>query len=236
MAGLMAQRRLTPELLDHLPPTDAQAIGSRRDLVWINAIMFQAAIMSRRLRKDLPGPPRRILEIGCGDGAFMLAVARRMARHWPDVQVVLLDQQDLVPSERRRRFVELGWRIDTVTSDALAWMEQAPAGEFDLVTANLFLHHFDEAQLTRLLAAARRLAPAFVATEPRRGAVALAATGLLRVIGANAVTLHDAAVSVQAGFAGQELSRLWPDADRMKIRERAEGPFTHLFSAVEAAP
>ena len=231
MAGVLAERHLTPELLDHLPASDPQAVGSRRDLVRINAVMFQAAIMARRLHHDVPQPPRRILEIGCGDGAFMLAVLKRMKRYWSGGELVLLDQQDLVSVVRRARFAELGWQVETVKADALEWMEQPAAGAFDLVTANLFLHHFDEPQLTHLLDAAARLAPAFVATEPRRSGAALAATGLLWVIGANAVTLHDAAASVRAGFTEGELSKLWPGTGSMTLREAAVGPFTHVFSA-----
>ncbi|KQU94294.1 hypothetical protein ASC68_21790 [Devosia sp. Root105] len=235
MAG-MPVRRLSPELLDQLPASDPEAIGSRRDLARINAIMFQAAIMCRRLRRDLQRPPRRILEIGCGDGGFMLAVLKRMRRHWPGGEIVLLDQQDLVPSRRLGAFADLGWQAETVTADALVWMEQSPSTGFDLVTANLFLHHFAEAGLTRLLAAASRLAPVFVATEPSRNAAALTATGLLRAIGANAVTLHDAAASVRAGFAGQELSRLWPGGQAMTAREGTVGLFTHVFSARSTPP
>lgn len=234
MAGALAERRLTPELLDHLPASDPQAVGSRRDLVRINAVMFQASIMAWRLRRDLQPPPRRILEIGCGDGAFMLAVLKRMKQHWPGGELVLLDQQDLVSTKRRVRFAELGWQVETVKADALEWTEQSAVG-FDLVAANLFLHHFDEAELARLLSATARLAPAFVATEPQRTGIALAATGLLRAIGANAVTLHDAAVSVRAGFAGQELSGLWPGGAAMTVREAGVGPFTHVFSARSAA-
>ena len=235
MDGTLTERRLTPELLDHLPASDPQAMGSRRDLVRINAVMFQAGIMARRLRFDVPQPPRRILEIGCGDGAFMLAVLKRMKRHWPGGELVMLDQQDLVPLVRRARFAELGWHVGTVRADALEWMEQGTPGDFDLVTANLFLHHFDTPELVRLLAAAERLAPAFVATEPRRSGVALAATGLLRVIGVNAVTLHDAAASVRAGFVAGEVSALWPDTGSMTLHEGAVGPFTHVFSASATA-
>jgi hypothetical protein len=230
MAGMLAERRMALELLDYLPASDPRAVRSRRDLVRINAVMFQAAIMAWRLLRDLPQPPRRILEIGCGDGAFMLAVLKRMRGHWPGGELVLLDQQDLVSPERQARFGELGWRVQTVKSDALVWMEQS-ATRFDLVTANLFLHHFAEAELTRLLSATARLAPAFVATEPRRNGLALAATGLLRAIGANAVTLHDAAVSVGAGFTRRELSGLWPGGAAMTVQERSVGPFTHVFSA-----
>ncbi|RWK42513.1 MAG: hypothetical protein EOR47_34925, partial [Mesorhizobium sp.] len=88
----MEHRRLAPEILDGLVADDFRALAARRDLRRINALMFQARIMASLLRKFVPGPPRRILEIGAGDGSFMLAVARRMAGHWPGVELTMLDR------------------------------------------------------------------------------------------------------------------------------------------------
>ncbi len=232
MSAMLADRCVRPELLDHLPVDEPAALGSRRDLAWINALMLQPSIMASLLGQ-VHEPPRRILEIGCGDGSFMLRVARRLAGRWPDVELVLLDRADLVTFERLRAFAALGWRARAVMVDALQWMEDPGTLPFDLVTANLFLHHLTEPDLRRLLAAAHRLAPAFIATEPRRNGFALAATRLLALIGANAVTLHDAPASVRAGFKGRELSELWPAGTASILVERGIGPFTHAFSAFD---
>ena len=102
----------------------------------------------------------------------------------------------------RDGFAKLGWRVETVTADVFEWMQSAGEQRFDAVIANLFLHHFDNADLARLFSGLQRLAPVLVATEPRRGSFPLAAARLLWAIGANDVTLHDAAASVRAGFAG----------------------------------
>jgi hypothetical protein len=48
------------------------------------------------------------------------------------------------------------------------------------------------------------------------------------------VTRHDAVLSVRAGFAGRELSALWPSADGWKLEERRAGLFSHLFVAHRA--
>ena len=69
-----------------------------------------------------------------------------------------------------------------------------------------------------------------LATEPRRGSFPLAATRLLWAIGANDVTLHDAAASVRAGFAGKELSALWPAGQGKPLEERRGGLFSHVFA------
>ena len=86
-------------------------------------------------------------------------------------------------------------------------------GNVDVVTANLLLHHFHADELARLLALAAGAAPLVAACEPRRGMLPLLASRLSWAIGANRVTRHDAPASVHAGFAGSELSALWPRAD-----------------------
>jgi hypothetical protein len=224
-------RRVEPEILDHLTADDPRAVRSRRDLVRINALMFQVPIMARLMRKHVRGKPLRILEIGAGDGTFMLAVARRLAKEWPAVEVTLLDRVDLVSSGRRDDFGKLGWRADIVTADIFEWIGRAGHGRFDAIVANLFLHHFDDAGLGQLFSGLQRRAPVLLATEPRRGSFPLAAARLLWAIGANDVTLHDAAASVRAGFAGKELSALWPAGQGKPIEERRGGLFTHVFVA-----
>jgi SAM-dependent methyltransferase len=232
MPGL-ADRLVQPEILDGLAERDPRAIAARRDLVLVNRLMFQQAIMARLLGEHVASPPRRLLEIGAGDGAFMLGVARRLAPKWPRVELTLLDRADLVTPERRTAFTELGWRVRTVTADIFDWLHSAGDARFDVVTANLFLHHFADADLARLFSALRPIAPVFVAAEPRRTGYAHAASRLLWMVGAGDVTRHDAPASVRAGFRGSELSALWP-AKHDRLDERRAGLFTHVFAASRA--
>src|SRR5947209_4251989 len=82
------QRLLESELLDHLPPEDPGAIRSRKDLRRVNEWMGHPRIIARELRKR---SPRRILELGAGDGNFMLRVAHLSALR--GVEISLLDRQ-----------------------------------------------------------------------------------------------------------------------------------------------
>ncbi|MEJ0092763.1 MAG: methyltransferase domain-containing protein [Methylocella sp.] len=234
MVTSLATRRIEAELLDSLPAADPRAIRSRRDLALINKLMFQAPIMAGFLRAQMPVRRARILEIGCGDGSFMLSVARRLRQNAGDVDIILLDQADLVTAARVAAFAALGWRVETVTADVCAFVDKPGIGGFDIISANLFLHHFPDLSLQALFKSLRRLAPVVVAAEPRRTRIAVWATGLLRAIGANAVSRHDAAASVRAGFFGRELSRLWPQECADQIEERGIGPFTHVFCVTRA--
>ena len=195
--------------------------------------MRQTAIATRLLMKHRTEPPKRILELGSGDGTFMLRVARRLAARWPGVTIVLLDRQNIVTQETQEKFRALGWKTETMTADVFAFLDNQKPGAADLITANLFLHHFSQEQLARLFASAARAAPLFVACEPERSALALTASHLVVAIGCNDVTRHDAVVSVRAGFAGCELSQLWP-AEGWNLHENAALPFTHCFAAKRA--
>ncbi len=223
------QRSLVPELLDHLPASDPGALRSRRDLVSVNLLMGHAAIMARLLRAA--DRPRVLIDIGAGDGTFMLRVARRLAPRWPDCRLILLDKQNIVSDKTRAAFAILTWRIETVATDVFEFFAAADCPRVDGITANLFLHHFRDEQLSLLLPLIAQHTPLFVACEPRRAALASAGSRLLWAIGCNHVTLHDATASVRAGFRGQELTALWPRTTEWDLQERAAGLFSHSFVA-----
>ena len=100
----------------------------------------------------------------------------------------------------------------------------------DLITANLFLHHFEPERLSVLLDGIARATEAFVACEPERGLSGLIGSRLLWAIGCNDVSRHDAITSVRAGFRDAELSALWPKG-RWALAENAAFPFSHCFVA-----
>src|SRR5580700_11319305 len=218
-------RSLEPEWLDLLAADDPRARSSRRDLARINFVMRQQAIMARLLRPL--AAPRRLADLGSGDGCFLLGVARRMARDWPRVTALVVDRHDIVSPQTRRGFAAVGWTCETICADIF---ETLPHLDADIVTANLFLHHLDEAALARLLKLTAQKTRAFVACEPQRSPAALLASRMVFALACNAVTRHDAVASVHAGFAGRELSRLWPGAG-WQLREELALPFTHVFAA-----
>lgn len=228
-------RQVEPELLDGLPPADSRAIGSRADLRRLNVILGSAGILSGALHLHLAGQalrsrPLRLVELGAGDGTLLLRLARRWSPPGVAAEVTLLDRQSLVSLETRRAFAALNWSVASVAADVFTWLEQ-PSPPVDVMLANLFLHHFPDDPLRAVLGRAAAKTNLFIACEPRRTSLALAASRLLWLLGCNAITRHDAAVSVRAGFTGRELARLWPVDSRWKLREQPGGLFSHCFVA-----
>lgn len=221
-------RVVEPEYLDALPPTNPGAIQSRRDLQRVNRCMGSARILTRALKNFRP---RRIVELGAGDGTLVLELAQMVSPAWSGAELLLLDRHPLVKPSTLQQFSKFGCRALVEQADVHEWLSVASSESCDLMIANLLLHHFREGELTALLGSAARVTTMFVALEPRRNRLSLTFSRLLWGIGCNSVTRHDAAVSVRAGFRGQELSQSWP-LDGWRLQEQAAGCFGHLFIAV----
>ncbi len=222
----MRVREIGAERLDAMAPEDPLARGSRRDLGRINGIVRHAGIVAGALR---PHALRAVLEIGAGDGAFLLRVARRLAPSHEGVRATLLDRHPLVGQTDAAGFARLGWEAEVVTADAFDYLKEER--RFDAVVANFFLHHFPAGELRELLRLVALRTDLFVACEPRRSRPALAGTRMLWAIGCNEVTRYDARASVRAGFRGREIGALWPREAGWALRERAAAPFSHVFTA-----
>lgn len=231
----MSPRVLEPEWLDELPPGDLRAIRSRADLRRVNALMGNARHIASSLAGHLSKEGTlRMADLGAGDGALSLALARRLGRS--RVRLTLVDRAPAVRGATLEQLGRLGWHASVAASDVFDCLEGTSQG-FDAVFANLFLHHFDDARLARLLALLAERTRVFVACEPRRSAFALAGSRLLWALGCNDVTRHDAVASVRAGFADRELTALWPGGHgsaAWNLHERGAAPFSHLFVACAA--
>jgi hypothetical protein len=222
-------RRVVPEILDTLPPSDALAIGSRRDLQRLNGCMGNARFAAPQLSRFLVNQTETIVsDLGAGDGTFSVSVARSCPRE-TRANLNLVDRQATVSEAAGSSLRALGWNPRAIESDVFDYLENEPRPGG--IMCNLFLHHFEPPALRRLLDLCSRRARFFIACEPRRSWASLWVSRCLFVIGCNEVTRHDAPISVRAGFRGSELAALWP-AEGWRMEERRAGLFTHVFVAV----
>jgi hypothetical protein len=221
-------RTVEPEWLDVLPADDPRARRSRRDLRRVNALMANAGIVARELRRASP-PIASLAEVGAGDGAFAARLARALPPAGGGV-FTLLDRQAIVEPGTVAALAARGWKSDPVRADVFAWLSGDGAVR-DAIVANLFLHHFEDGPLAAMLALVAARTRCFVACEPRRSSIALAGSRMLGLIGCNDVTRHDAVTSVRAGFRDREIAALWPREAGWTLEEGARGLFSHCFVA-----
>jgi hypothetical protein len=234
-------RVVAAETLDGLDENDPAAMGSRRDLQRVHSVMGTRKIVVRALRNLMRSrrvmASLRILELGAGDGSLMLGIARKLGPTWPKVELTLLDRQILVGIDTIESYTKIGWTVKVKIEDVLGWAESAITQplDYDIIVTNLFLHHFEGAQLGALLSTIASRTDQFFACEPCRSWFSLAGSHLIGVIGANKVTREDAVLSVHAGFRGNELSLLWQEyetpSSQWKVHEYSAGLFSHCFYA-----
>ena len=232
----MLHRRLAPEILDTLPTTDPRAQRSRNDLRRLHRAMGTLSIACSALDHAAASAgaskPKSLLELGAGDGTMMSRLARKRAKRWPGIQASMLDRVNLVQPETLEAIRQQGWKPGVIASDVFDWLAIREEKRWDLIWANLFIHHFEREELAGLLFDVAQRTRAFVCCEPRRSLLPLVGSRLLGALGAGSVTRHDAVVSVRAGFRGKELSHLWPDRKAWLLHEYPAGLFSHCFVAI----
>ncbi len=230
-------RLVEPELLDQLPAHDPRAIRSRGDLRRINWLMGTTGLLANALDPLLANrPDAHIIELGAGDGSVLLRVAQARDKRWPPMRLGMLDMQPVISASVLDCYRDIGWTPNVIHADVFDWLAKMPPAKRDapIIVANLFLHHFEGPRLTELMHGIASRAHAFVCVEPRRSSTALIGSRLLGAIGCNAVTRHDAVVSVRAGFDDGELSAQWPTDARWNLSEGKAGLFSHRFVAFRA--
>ena len=188
---LFMQRKLQPELLDSLPHDHPDALHNRRDLRITNHVLGHYRWFARTLRRHAT-PGDRVLELGAGTGELGAYLAAR--GHSTDG----LDLWPRPPSWAP----ECEWH----RADLLKFERYA---DYAVITGNLILHQFNSEQLAALGEKIRPTARLILACEPlRRRASQTLFAALGPLLGANHVSLHDAHVSIAAGFQADELPQL----------------------------
>ena len=227
----MKGRRLTPEILDSLPPTDPGALASRQDLQRLHSALGQIRLWRCWLRQKFRDrPPSSLVDLGSGDGHL---ITRVLPLAFPSggggARLFFVDPQPSIPESSLNLLRRQNWLPTVVASGALEWAREGPPAE--LILSNLFLHHLEDEKVEYLFSLLARITPVFAASEPSRNHWSRMGCRLLSLFHCHPVTLHDARVSVEAGFQGAELSALWPQESCWQTTEFRRGLFNHFFSA-----
>ena len=190
----LGKRLILPELLDTLPPDQARA--SLRDLVRINRRWGGHSTLRHLLRENVPeGRLFSVLDVGAASGDMGACI-----RQWyPAAKVTSLDyvESHLAQSAAPK-----------VAGDAFR-LPFRP-GSFDYVFCSLFLHHFQDADVVRLLRGFGEVArKAVLVIDLERNPIPYYFIAWSRpLLGWDPVTVHDGAISVEAAFHRKELEDL----------------------------
>ena len=211
----LRQRRDLPELLDDLAMDPGALAGNLRDIRRFNRLLRWDTAIAREAARlvGARGPGRRptILDVGCGSGDIALAVAARLRRDGHTPRIICADLHRPILTAARRH-IGAALPCDYLCADGLRL--PLPGRAVDLVLCSATLHHFPQAEATRLLGELGRVARgAVLVSDLARGWLTyLGACALTAIATRNPVTRHDGVVSALRAYTAREVRALAREA------------------------
>jgi SAM-dependent methyltransferase len=194
------QARLSPALVARylwdLEKVNRYLLGARAVLVHLAPLLA-----------DGGSAPLRVLDLGCGGGEVLRALAVRARKRRRPLLGIGLDRNPLVVAYARyraRAFPELSWICADISALPLA------PGSMDAVISTTMLHHLDPGQVVDLLRRARAVARGWlVISDLIRSYAALTAYRVFsRLAGFDESTRYDGQVSVRRAYRPEEFAGL----------------------------
>jgi ubiquinone/menaquinone biosynthesis C-methylase UbiE len=215
----LRSRATEPELLDEGVP-EPEALRSLQDLRFVNRWLGNRRSVLAAVREHLPAGGR-LLDVGSASGDLPSYLRSRVGG---GITAVALDIKPL-----HFRFAPRS--LHRVVGDVRAL--PFPDGAVDVVTASLFLHHFDADELPIVLADLFRLARrALVVNDLHRAAVPyLFGRAFFPVLFRSPVSVEDGLVSIRRAFRPDELRRAFEAAGIPRVRIRRSFPYRLLAVA-----
>ncbi len=120
----------------------------RREIL-LPLLDLQEDVIARLLERQ-PRAVRRFLDVGAGDGAMSALVYGTT----PEAHGVLVDNSEpmLARAGERLRDSAFSWEAIRADLGSSGWVEQLPAGRFDLVVSALAIHHIPTRRKRQLFA------------------------------------------------------------------------------------
>jgi 2-polyprenyl-3-methyl-5-hydroxy-6-metoxy-1,4-benzoquinol methylase len=224
--GKFAARSDQPELIDGTDYSVAEYLESLEDLRRVNRRLGGRRALARELFPLLAARSRdrlRLLDVGTGSADLPEMIVEWARARGIALEFVAIDINGIAARAAYQSTRGLPG-ISVVQADALDL--PFPDRSFDIVTASLFLHHFETRQAARLLSSLARAArDALIINDLRRAPVAYyAIKALTRLFTRNRLVRHDAALSVLRGFTEADLEAIAREAG-LAVRMRRRFPY-----------
>lgn len=219
----LRERSREPERLDAGVP-EAEAARSLADLRFVNRWLGGRRSLLRAVRPYL-SPGGRLLDVGCGSADLPSLLLQSAA---PGIVAVGVDLKLAHLREAPRE-------VHRVVADVGAL--PFPPRSFDVVTASLFLHHFNGAQVVDVLRSLFSLARrALVVNDLHRARVPLLfGRTVFPLVFRSPVSVSDGLISIRRAFRPQELREAFAQAGLGQVRIRRSFPY-RLVAVAERKP
>ena len=221
----LAQRARDKEILD-VGVDEAEAAKSLSDLRLVNRWLGGQKAIRRAVVPYLDGRARStILDVGCGSADLPVLLVRATGNRAFAVGL------DLKLAHLKEAPPQLARVVADVRSVPF------PPRSFDVVTASLFLHHFDDEEVPPLLLSLYQLCrSALVVNDLHRAMVPYAFARLVFPwIFRSPVSVADGLLSIRRAFRPKELARAFESAGIPGVRIQRAFPY-RLVAIAERSP
>jgi 2-polyprenyl-3-methyl-5-hydroxy-6-metoxy-1,4-benzoquinol methylase len=204
-------------------------------LARLNRFTFVAPAIYRRIRRYARTlrRPLKVLDIATGSGDMPIYWAKKAKRERLPIDFTGVDYSptaiDFATSSAERASVDVHFMQRDVLADRL------PSG-FDVITCGLFIHHLDEAQITKLLQSMQSAANhALIICDLERSALNLSCVWFAAHAVTRSPIVHgDAVKSVRAALTRHEFASLARQSLGRPVRVEGLPPCRFIASIDEA--
>jgi SAM-dependent methyltransferase len=189
---------------------------------WLGGVAGTERLLSRYFRQTGGPHAVTILDVGAGDARMAHYLAHRLRGHCSGTQIIALD--------RRLSHLRNRWTADGGLHRLVADARNLPfsPGSFDLVTCNLFLHHFSGAAAVELLRAMLTTArEAVLINDLKRKWLPYWIIGHAPWIARSPITRFDGPASVLQAYTREEMKALAEESGAACV-EVVDLPFFRL--------
>jgi ubiquinone/menaquinone biosynthesis C-methylase UbiE len=200
-----------PELLDIRQPVNRKLEASLESLRILNKYFGAYSLVRHFMRRWLEtGRTYRMLDLATGSGDIPRMIVNWARRHGVSVKIDAVDRQPATLEIARRASTAYP-EIDFIRADARSYCE---AMTYDVVCCSLALHHFSELDALKVLRRACELShdKVLVADLERTWFTWACVQAVTTVAARDAMTRHDAKLSVKRAFSYRELGELAQEA------------------------
>ncbi len=237
-----------PELLDIRQPVSRNLEASLESLRVLNKYFGAYSLVRHFLRRWLePGRSYRLLDLATGSGDIPRMIVNWARRHGISVKIDAVDLQPATLAIARQASTAYP-EIQFIRADARNYCE---AMSYDVVCCSLALHHFSELDALKVLRRACELShdKVLVSDLDRTWFTWVCVQAVTTFATRDAMTRHDARLSVKRAFSYRELgslaqeagwrnfghARFFPARQAIWMSSRHEAPAMDLGTALDFA-
>ena len=168
----------------------------------------------------------KLLDLGTGSGDGLRVIAHWRAKHYPNLQLFGVDANPHITALAQQKTpapLNISFRTKDIFQNDFSYQNM------DLVTCNLFLHHFDDDTILELLRQMQQQGvQALLVNDLHRHPIAYYAFWLLCLLtGATYTARYDGLLSIKKGFKRRELVELASQLKDVTISVRWKWAFRY---------